>query len=66
VGSVHQPPAKSPRDHAHRVPADRVFFLGDNTDNSNDSREIGGILLSKLVGPVIFRIWPPRRVGGVR
>lgn len=53
--------------HAYRIPDGHVFFLGDNTTNSNDSRrsEVGAIPEADLIGPVRFRIWPPARVGGV-
>lgn len=61
-------PSRSPGDHRHHVPEDAVFFLGDNTRVSHDSRfpEVGDIRLEKLIGPVVFRIWPPKRVGTVR
>jgi hypothetical protein len=50
------------------VPDDAIFCLGDNTTNSTDSRyrEVGPIPLSSIIGPVLFRIWPPSRLGGVR
>lgn len=49
----------------HQIPADHVFFLGDNTTNSNDSRttEMGDIPRSDLIGPVVVRVWPFTRIG---
>lgn len=56
-----------PEGNRHRVPDDSLFMLGDNTANSRDSRfpDMGDISLSRLVGPVVFRIWPVSRIGGV-
>ncbi len=53
--------------HGWPVPAGRVFFLGDNTTNSRDSRwsEVGAIPQEQLIGPVRFRIWPLSRIGRV-
>ena len=49
------------------VPPGFVFFLGDHSSNSHDSRfdDVGPIPLRDLVGPVVFRVWPPNRVGRV-
>lgn len=57
-----------PGDLPHRLAPDGLFMLGDNTHNSNDSRrpDMGDIALSDLIGPVLFRIWPPSRLGSVR
>jgi hypothetical protein len=68
VSGDHKPPAQNPSVHRHRIPDDRVFFMGDNTAVSNDSRfpEVGDIAVQKLVGPVVFRIWPVGRLGSVR
>jgi len=39
------------------------FMMGDNRNNSRDSRRFGPVPLSKIVGQVIFRYWPPASVG---
>lgn len=43
----------------YRVPSGKYFFMGDNRDNSLDSRygnEVGFVPYSHLVGPVV-RVW---------
>ena len=43
-----------------QVPEDKYFFLGDQRDNSADSRNeaIGCISEDQIVGRVMFQIWP--------
>jgi signal peptidase I len=46
-----------------KVPAGRVFVMGDNRTNSQDARANGPIKESSIVGRVFLRIWPPGRIG---
>jgi signal peptidase I len=46
-----------------KVPAGRVFVMGDNRGNSQDARANGPIKESSIVGRVFLRIWPPGRIG---
>ncbi len=39
------------------VPEGRYFFLGDNRDNSHDSRGWGSVPRTDLKGPVIINYW---------
>lgn len=41
-----------------RVPADKVFVMGDNRANSEDSRILGPIDRDKIIGRAFVIIWP--------
>ncbi|WP_101843867.1 signal peptidase I [Halobacillus sp. Marseille-P3879] len=45
------------------VPEDTVLVLGDNRNNSTDSRSIGMVPYDQLVGEGIFSYWPLNRIG---
>lgn len=44
---------------------DEVYLLGDNRDNSIDSRSFGPLKLDRVVGTVMVRFWPFTRFGTV-
>jgi len=50
-------------DQTWHVPKGDYFMLGDNRGNSCDSRTWGAVPRANLIGPVVFRYWPPDRIG---
>lgn len=47
---------------------DEIFVLGDNRNNSEDSRssDVGLVKIDDIVGKVTFRIWPFNSIGSMR
>lgn len=47
----------------HTVEPDSVWVLGDNRNNSEDSRYFGKVPLKNIRGLAAYRIWPLGRIG---
>lgn len=47
------------------IPADHYFVMGDNRENSIDSRSWGLVPAEEIVGHAFLRIWPLDRLGNV-
>lgn len=45
------------------VPPETYFLMGDNRSSSCDSRDVGPIPREALIAKVVFRYWPPGRLG---
>lgn len=52
-------------DNAWLLAENEYFMMGDNRNNSRDSRRFGPVPLNKIVGQVVFRYWPLATVGTI-
>ena len=54
---------KYDRQHPIVIPEDHFWAMGDNRNNSRDSRSLGPIPEEELMGHAIFRFWPVDKIG---
>lgn len=58
---IKQPPSRDFRGDI--IPEDEYFVLGDNRNNSNDSRNGWTVLRQNIIGKAWLKIWPPDEWG---
>jgi signal peptidase I len=52
--------------YEYKVPENSIFIMGDNRNNSTDSRTIGFISKDDVMGHVIFRLYPFKKFGRIK
>lgn len=50
-------------DRTWELGADEYFMMGDNRNNSRDSRVFGAVTKNRIIGEAIIRYWPPQDWG---
>ncbi|KXJ23196.1 Mitochondrial inner membrane protease subunit 1 [Exaiptasia diaphana] len=48
-----------------KVPKGHVWLLGDNPDDSRDSRDYGPVPYGLITGRVCFKVWPLSEFGRI-
>jgi len=51
---------------SYQVPKDMIFVMGDNRQNSLDSRSFGPIPIGNIIGQAVYRYFPPSVFGSIK
>lgn len=63
--ALNEPYIKEPctpsrcRDEVVQLNANQFFMMGDNRNNSRDSRVFGPVTRDRIIGEAVIRYWPP-------
>ncbi len=60
---IKEPCTRSCNDNSWQLGADEFFFMGDNRNNSRDSRAFGPVTINRIIGEAVVRYWPPQDWG---
>lgn len=60
---IKEPCTRSCQDETWELGPDQYFFMGDNRNNSRDSRMFGPVSRDRIVGEAMVRYWPPQEWG---
>lgn len=60
---IKEPCTRSCNDSSWTLGADEYFFMGDNRNNSRDSRAFGPVTKNRIIGEAVVRYWPPQDWG---
>ena len=52
--------------YPYTVPEGEVFLMGDNRNNSSDSRRFGSVDCRNIMGKVLVRVMPLDKIGVVK
>lgn len=63
IGSTEQ--LSSNNEFPYKLDKDEIWVMGDNRENSSDSRVFGPIKLSQVESKILFRYFPFNRIGSV-